>query len=143
MLIVQNKRIEKTCCFYVSEFHLEMILVPYINKIIEENITILTEKKLKETLEIIISRKNLKEDNKQKILKLDWDGEEEIKENSNIIIIGSKEYIKKKNEEIKNKNAISILDCYNFEEEKDNIENIVKEYKNTLNTLGQNNFKEN
>ena len=45
-MVVQNERLEKTCCFYVSEFHLEMILVPYINEIIDENITILTEIKL-------------------------------------------------------------------------------------------------
>jgi len=139
-MVVQNKRIENTCCFYVSEFHLEMILVPYINEKIEENITILTEKNLRETLEILILRMNLKEENKEKILNLKWDGEKIIKENSNIIIIGSKEFIKKKNEEIKDKNAISVLDCYNFEEEKDNMKDIVKLYKNTLNTLGKNNF---
>ena len=139
-MVVQDKTKEKTCCFYVSDFHLEMILVPYINEIIEENITILTEKKLKQTLEILISKMNLKEENKEKILKLGWNGENQIKENSNIIIIGSKEYIKKKNEEVKNKNAVSVLDCYSFEEGKDDIENIIKEYKHTLNTLGKNNF---
>lgn len=139
-MVVQDERKEKTCCFYVSDFHLEMILVPYINKKIDENITILTEKNLKETLEILISKMNLKEENKEKILELGWDGEEKIKENSNIIIIGSRMYIKKKNEEIKNKNAISVLDCYSFEEEKDDMNNIVKQYKNTLNTLGRNNF---
>ena len=83
---------------------------------------------------------NLKEENKEKILKLGWDGKEKIKEESNIIIIGSKEYIKNKNEEIKNKNTLSVLDCYSFEEEKEEINNIIKEYKNTLNTLGKNNF---
>ena len=117
-----------------------MILVPYINEKIEENITILTDKKLRETVEVLISRMNLKEENKQKILKLGWDGEEKIKENSNMLIIGSKEYIQKKNEEIENKNAISVLDCYDFDEEKDNINNIVKRYENTLNTLGKTNF---
>ena len=139
-MVVQNERLEKTCCFYVSEFHLEMILVPYIKEKIDENITILTEKKLKETLELLISKMNLKEEEKEKILKLEWDGEEEIKENSNVIVIGSEEYIKKKNEEIINKNAVSVLDCYSFEEGKDDIENIIKEYKHTLNTLGKNNF---
>lgn len=139
-MVVQNERKEKTCCFYVSEFHLEMILVPYINEKINENITILTEKKLRETLEILISKMNLKEDNKEKILKLGWDGEEKIKENSNIIIIGSKEFINKKNEEIKDKNVLSVLDCYDFEKEKENMENIVKQYKNSLNTLGKNTF---
>ena len=139
-MVVQNERKEKICCFYVSEFHLEMILVPYINEKINENITILTEKKLRETLEILISKMNLKEDNKEKILKLGWDGEEKIKENSNIIIVGSKEFIKNKNEELENKNVLSVLDCYDFEKEKDGIDNIVKKYKNSLNTLGKNNF---
>ena len=136
-MVVQDKKIEKTCCFYVSEFHLEMILIPYINEKIEENITILTEKKLKETLEILISKMNIKEENKQKILQLNWNEEGEIKENSNIIIIGSKQYIENKNKEISNKNVLSILDCYAFEEEKNNINEIVKEYKNVLNTLGK------
>lgn len=139
-MVVQNERKEKTCCFYVSEFHLEMILVPYINEKIDENITILTEKKLRETLKILISKMNLKEEHKERILKLGWDGEEKIKENSNIIIIGSKKFIKDKNEEIKNKNALSVLDCYDFEEEKEDMENIVKQYKNSLNTLGKNTF---
>ena len=139
-MVVQNERKEKTCCFYVSEFHLEMILVPYINERIDENITILTEKKLKETLEILISKINLKEENREKILKLGWNGDEKIKENSNIIIIGSKEFIKNKKEELENKNILSVLDCYNFEEEKDDIENILKQYTNSLNTLGKNPF---
>ena len=64
-MVVQNERLEKTCCFYVSEFHLEMILVPYINEKIEENITILTEIKLRETLQILISKMNLKNPLKQ------------------------------------------------------------------------------
>jgi len=142
-MVVKDKRIEKTCCFYVSEFHLEMILVPYINERIKEKITILTQKNLKETVEILISKMNLKEENKQKILDLGWNVEEDIKENSNIIIIGSKEFIKNKNQEIKNKNAISVLDCYDFEEVVNDINNIRKQYKNTLNTLGKSNFWKN
>lgn len=140
-MVVQDERKEKACCFYVSEFHLEMILVPYINERIDDNITILTEKKLKKTLEMLISKLNLKKENKEKILNLEWDGDKEIKENSNIIIIGSKEYINKKNEELKNKNIVSVLDCYDFEEEKDNMFNIIKQYKYSLNTLGKSDFQ--
>ena len=139
-MVVQNERKQKTCCLYVSEFHLEMILVPYITEKIEEKITILTEKSLKETITILISKMNLKEENKQKILELGWDGKNEVKENSNIIIIGSKKYIEQKNKEIENINVKSILDCYDFEKEKNNIEDIIKKYKNSLNTLGKNNF---
>ena len=139
-MVVQNKNVEKICCFYVSEFHLEMILVPYINKKINENITILTQKKLKDTIEILLEKINLNKEDKQKILKLEWNGDKKIKENSNIIIIGSKEYIQQKNDEIGGKNAVSVLDCYDFEEEKENINDILKEYKNSLNTLGERSF---
>ena len=119
-----------------------MILVPYINKKIEENeeITIFTEIKLKDTLEVLISKMNLKKENKEKILKLEWNGEKNIKENSNIIIIGSEKYIKENNEKIKDIKTSSIVDCYNFEEIKDNLDKVSKEYKNTLNTLGKNIF---
>jgi len=139
-MVVQNKKLEKTCCFYVSEFHLEMILVPYIKEKINENITILTEIKLKETLQILISRMNLTQESKEKILKLEWDGDKSIKENSHVIIVGSNQYIEEKNKELENKNIASILHCYNFEEEKENINYISNQYKNILNTLGKNNF---
>lgn len=139
-MVVQNKRLEKTCCFYVSEFHLEMILVPYINERINENITILTEIKLKETVEILISKMNLNDEVKEKILKLGWNGEQKFIKNSNVIIIGSKEYIQNKNKEIEEESTISVLDCYNFEEEKDNMNDILKLYNKSLNTLGKNNF---
>ena len=35
-MVTKENKLEKTCSFYVSEYHLEMILVPYINKKIEE-----------------------------------------------------------------------------------------------------------
>lgn len=139
-MVVENERKEKSCCFYVSDFHLEMILMPYINERIEEKITILTERDLTGTVETLMSKINFAKENKEKILKLGWDGKENIEENSNIIIIGSKEYIKNKNEDISNKKAISVLDCYNFEDEKENINNIIEQYNKTLNTLGINNF---
>lgn len=139
-MVVQDKETEKACCFYVSDFHLEMILMPYINKKIDEDITILTERNLRESLETVTSKMNMKEEHKQKILQLNWDGSEKIKENSNIIIIGSKKYIEENNKQIENMKPVTILDCYNFEDEKNNMHDIVKNYNNTLNTLGKNVF---
>lgn len=142
-MVLDSKKIEKSCSFYVSDFHLEMMLLPYINKKIDskENVEILTEKNLEETLKILVSKTNLKEENKEKILNLGWNIEKkEIKENSNIIIIGSENFIKEKNKEIQNINVESIVDCYNFEEVKDNIINIKDSYENQLNTIGNNKF---
>lgn len=141
-MVVQNERKEKLCSFFVSEFHLEMILLPYIDDRLKkkEEITILTEKSLRDTVEILVSKTNLAKEEKEKILKLNWDGDKNTKENSNVIIIGSEKYIKQKNKEIEEIKTISIIDCYDFEEIKDNINTIKKEYKNILNTLGNNNI---
>ena len=141
-MVGQDKRKQRSCSFYVSDFHLEMILLPYIKEKIkkEEDITLLTQKNLRQTLEILVKKINLDEKIKQKILDLNWEGDKRIRENSNIIVIGSEEYIKKKNEEIERNNVLSIVDCYYFEEIKNNIINIKKQYKNILNSLGENNF---
>ena len=79
-MVVENNKIEKICCFYVSDFHLEMILVPYINAHINENIVIITENDFNETVGILVSKMNLKKENKEKILNLGWNGK---KENNN------------------------------------------------------------
>ena len=81
-MIVEDKEIEKYCSFYISDFHLEMILLPYINDKIDnnENIKIITEKDVKDTIEILISKMNLKEENKNKILSLDWNKNSKIEE---------------------------------------------------------------
>lgn len=136
-MVAENK-IEKLCCFYVSDFHLEMILIPYLNKKIEEDIVIKTEKNLKDTIEILISKMGLSNENKEKILNLGWNCKEnnKITDNSNIIIIGSQKYIDNINNMIKENNIkdATVVDCYNFEEIKDELESLKNMYKYNLNT---------
>ena len=144
-MLVESEDIEKMCSFYVSDFHLEMILVPYLNKKIDnkEDIKIITEKNLQDSIKILISRMNMPEEKKQKILDLGWDKNENLlMKKSNFIIIGSEEYIKEKNKEIKQLNMpnLTIVDCYDFEEVKENINDIKSNYNNNLNTLGSNKF---
>lgn len=138
-MVVKNE-MDKLCCFYVSDFHLEMILLPYINKKINENIIIKTDKNLRDTIETLISKMNLKEENKEKILRLGWniDEKQKVEDKSNIIIIGNEEYIKKENEIIKKDNIkdVTVIDCYYFEDIKDKISNIICNYKKNLNTMG-------
>lgn len=144
-MVVENNKIEKICCFYVSDFHLEMILLPYINAHINENIVIITENDFNETVGILVSKMNLKKENKEKILNLGWNGKEEknIKDKSIIIIIGNKKYIENKNNEIKegNNGDITIIDCYNFEDIKQNMDNIINDYSKNLNTTGFGNIE--
>lgn len=63
---------EKTCAIYASDYHFEMISLPYIEKNIEENkeIIIFTENNLEETINTLVSKTNLKDDKKKKILRL-------------------------------------------------------------------------
>ena len=140
-LIVENKKIEKICSFYVSDYHLEMVLIPYINEKLSKNeeIEIISEKNLKETVNTLISKMNINEENKKKILELKWDKNEKIELKDNMIVIGTKEYLEEINNDIEEKtNNIKVVNCFNFEEVKGEMGNIIKEYDKSLNTLGFN-----
>ncbi len=147
--------------FYASDYHFEMIGLLNINKEIKENkkIVILTENNLQESIETVLSKVNLKEDEKNKIKQINWTdkGKEaelknavlNIKENQklSIYIKGTEKFIKEQNQKIENliktnncevayKN-ISITDCYNFIEISDNSKEIANKYSNKINTEGK------
>lgn len=145
---------EKTCAFYASDYHFEMISLPYIEKNLEESkeILILTENNLDDTIRNLISKINLKEDKKENILKIDWKNNDlskfkkikkDIEERKDIIIFikGKENYIKNINENIekwidKNSN-IKIIDCYDMEEISENLDEVMEQYKMILNTTGE------
>lgn len=141
---IENKENKKMYVFYVSEFHLEMILLPFVNKKIEEKekIIINTEYDLEDTMKVLLNRMNLKEENKEKILGLNWNKKEkqEMYNESNIITIGRQEYIDKINYEIKqeNLNNIRMLDCYKFDDIKEEISDIANKYDGNFNTSSLN-----
>lgn len=68
----ENKKIEKLCSFYVSNWHLVTMLLPYINEKIEKNTKIITilENNIEENIKKLLERLNLK--NEEKILKINW-----------------------------------------------------------------------
>lgn len=141
-MVVENIQIKRICSFYVSEFHLGMILLPYISQKIErkEPILIVSEKNLLNSIKELVSKVNLKEEIKNQILNLKWNCSNivEIKDKSNIILIGKEKFIEDKVKEIeeKNINEIQIIDCYYFEEIKNKIQDIVEKHDRSLNTLG-------
>ena len=141
---IEKKENKKMYVFYVSEFHLEMILLPFVNKKIEEKekIIINTEYDLEDTMKVLLNRMNLKEENKEKILGLNWNKKEkqEMYNKSNIITIGRQEYIDKINYEIKqeNLNNIRMLDCYKFDDIKEEISDIANKYDGNFNTSSLN-----
>lgn len=144
-MIANQKEIENKCCFYVSDFHLEMTILPYINEKIKENkdIVIVTQNKLEESIKILISRMNLK--NKEQIIELDWNNSQidKIKGRKNIVIInnGTKKFIEdtnKKIEEIVGNEIAEIINCYSFNEIKDEIIEIREKHTEVLNNLQKN-----
>lgn len=145
---------EKTCAFYASDYHFEMISLPYINKKMENNneVVILTENNLEETMKTLLSKMNLKEEKKKEILKLNWRNDDlekfktikdkKDKEKDMIIFVKGKEnYIHNVNQNIEkwtsNKNNIKIIDCYDMGEIKENLAEIMEQYNKILQTTGE------
>lgn len=154
--------IEKICSFYVSDWHLVTMLLPYVNKEINEKANIITvlEKDIEENIVTLIDRLNLK--NKEKILNINWKKSNGIKyseiknkikqeaseDKLNIIFItGSKSYM-----DITNKNIekflkenskkykqinIKIVNCFEVGDFNTNIIDILSEHTKILNTSGE------
>lgn len=157
-----KQSVEKICSFYVSDWHLVTMLLPYINKEINEKANIITilEKDIEKNIETLIDKLNLK--NREKILKIDWKRtngikyseikremkEEIIEDKLNIIFVnGKKSYI-----DIVNKNIekflseegkkykeinIKIINCFEVGDFNMNIIDILSEHTRILNTSGE------
>lgn len=151
-----NKTKEKICSFYASDYHFEMISLPYIYKTLEDNgkIIIMTENNLEESINFLLSKINLKKEKKEMILNLNWKNEDEIKikklvendlegKNVSIFVKGNENYIKKINSKLNSainvmdKSKVKIIDFYNMEEIGDRINGIVNDYDVVLNTKGE------
>ena len=145
---------EKICTFYANDYHFEMITLPYINERIEKDdeIIILTENNLEETMEDVLQRTNLKEDKKKEILKLNWKNnnlekietiEEKIKQEKDIIIFvkGKENYIQKTNKDIERwipkEKHVKIIDCYSVEELGENLDVVMDKYDKILKVTGE------
>ena len=157
-MMKENKREKRLCLFFASDYHFEMISLPYINKKLDESkeVIVLTENNLKETIKKLVSKINLNEDKKVDILKIDWENNdlnkfkkinEDIKSKKDMVIFvkGKENYIKNINENIekwteKSKN-VEIIDCYDMEEISQDMDNIMDQYKFTLKTTGKNIIK--
>ena len=140
---------EKLCSFYASDYHFEMISLPYIQKELndQKEIIIFTENNLNETIKNVLDRTNLNEVEKQKIINIDWN--ENTKEKLNkiknekmqdkiIFIKGSKEYINDVDTQIDRTNSnIKIIHCYPIQEVAEEMNQIVKKYDAILNTVGK------
>lgn len=140
----------KLCSFYASDFHLEMIILPYINKKLEdkEEVVIITEENLKESVNILISKINLEEKRKAKLLNLNWENnyKEKIEDLYNcnsrkvcVIVNGTESFIDKIDKmlnKISDKNDINIVNCFKIEDIQNHMQDIVLKHTGILNTSG-------
>ena len=152
----QGKNLTKLCSFYVSDWHLVTMLLPYINQKINEQAKIATilEKNIKSNVTTLVEKLNLK--NKEKILNLNWKKNEklninELKQNQDVIIFvnGTEKFIEKKNNKLEIydklhslKNKIKIVNCYEITNYKGSITEILDKHDKILNTSGEREISE-
>lgn len=158
-----KKSTEKSCSFYVSEWHLVTMILPYINKELNEKANIITvlEKNIEDNIKTLMSKLSLK--NEKKILEIDWKNSQGLKyseldkrlkrfinqnNTTNIIFVsGSKSYIDFVNQNVDkwicknvdNKKNIKfkIVNCYEVTEFNSSIKEILDMHHKILNTAGE------
>ena len=160
---IEGENIMKLCSFYVSDWHLVTMLLPYINRKINEKEKIVTvlENDIKNNVETLVKRLNLR--NEEEILNIDWSKRDNylsinkllnnnIEENIIIIVNGTKEYIKEANKNIDtiieknrdkiNQKNIKIINCYEIVEFNGSIVEILDNHDKILNTSGEKEINE-
>lgn len=155
----ENKNIKKVCSFCVSDLHLVTMLLPYLDKKIKgnEKIIIITQRDLTEQAKLVLSRLTLNEESKNALLNINWKSKTEDELNSintkiknlNIIVNGTKEYIEKVNENLKQltsinemRDEIKIINCYDITKLDDDIKDILNIHDKILNTSGEKEISE-
>jgi hypothetical protein len=146
-------QMKKVCNFYVSEWHMLTSVIPYVQKQFdkENDVIVVSKQELKEKVEILISRLNLKEENKNKILDLKYyHNIEDVKTNDKnltIIISGENNFIENSNNKLK-RNLVSkgryvtVVNCYEILDTKQNMTQILNEHSKVLNVSGEQEINE-
>lgn len=151
-MIQENKEREKLCMFFASDYHFEMISLPYINENLNKNknIIVITENNLDETVNKLLSNINITKDEKDKIKEIDWKSDDvnkfkqvkkanEDKNETIIFVKGKENYINSINKNIDNwinVKDVKVIDCYDINEVHDNVHNIASKYEKILSTSG-------
>ena len=153
MLENKNSK-DKVCAFYASDYHFEMMTLPYISKKLDESkkVVILSENDLNDTINVLMERTNLKTDKKEKILKLNWNNNdlekfrmisENVKNQEETIIFvkGRENYINNVNKNIEkwieNNVNSKVINCYDIQEIGSEINRIMENYGTILSTSGE------
>ena len=152
LMMKENKRENKLCLFFASDYHFEMISLPYINESLKknENVIIMTENNLDSSVDKVISSINLNEEERNRLTRVDWKNDNldkfrKIKianqegKDTLIFVKGKENYINNMNENIENwinNNEVTVVDCYDISEIQDEVSDIAKRYDKILSTSG-------
>ena len=153
----------KICSFYVSDWHLTAMLLPYIEDAKERNehLNTILEKNISYNMKEILSRVRMDDRKKENIIKIGWVNKELLKYNDikkymekitryenniTIIVEGHKDRIEyigknidkwiKKSEKKLKKKEIKIINCYEVTEFNKDLEEILDKHDKILNTSG-------
>lgn len=138
----------KKCLFFASDYHFEMICLPYVIKKIKENkaVTILTENNLCNSVNKILENISCKLNKNvelcsviDKVKIIDWkndnDGKINDLENNKdgmVFIKGSTKFIENVSKKIKNISNIEVINCFDLSEIGNDVSNVAKNYQSVL-----------
>lgn len=161
--------IKKSCSFYISDMHFATMVIPFIKKQTENEANVITflENNYKNNIELVLERTTIKDEQKKKILNINWSEnntnkyqniekmlKEKIMQNKeNIIIInGKQEYINMINECLEKfletnisryeNTTIFIMDFYEVGTFNENITEILDNHDIIFNTSGEHKIEE-
>lgn len=152
----RKKSMETLCSFYVSDWHIVTMLLPYINVQINENrkVSTILEKDIEMRVFELLGKLNLK--NEEKMKQINWKPTngykyevvsqilDEEKEKAQVIFLcGNKDFIEKSRQNIekwydtREKVQIKMIDCYEVTEFNCHIQEILDAHDKILNTSGE------
>lgn len=161
-------KIKRVCGFNVSSIHFSVMILPYINKELEDKKEIITilEGNLEKNIQEILSKISLNNEAKEKINSINWKVTDIEKTNIekllkqkiteekklSFIVYGSEEYINyanakiekvlKKYEKLLNNQEIKITNSYTVNDFKENIREILNRHEAMFNTSGEKKIEE-
>lgn len=155
----KENQIKKVCSFYVNDWHLTTMMLPYMNRRVRENTTVITilQNGIEDKVLELIGKMNLSKDSTSKILEINWTSNPVLKysdirnkmetamkqEEVDILISGTNEYIEMVNQSIEKMleennikgKCINIINAYEVTQFQ-NINEVLQKHDAILNTSG-------
>ena len=138
-------KIENICNFYASKYHLSVVLYEYLRKNTRKEVITFFEDGIDEEIKVLEEKTKHNIKNKVNFCSNNNIEDTEINDSKNIIIIlrGSNGYMKEANNYIKEelkyakKSKVKIINCYDFEQQRDFFKNIIRGSDKILYTTGE------